>query len=363
MRIRRVGATPRRFANCNALLPVALPHPHSALFPTIKMANRESSMSLRHGKGTIVAVCALALGLGLTRLWVRTPAALQYWSASMTDEQGQAHSLPTGYALASGRLHIPVIGDTLEFLYSTFDFLDDRVKAYGNVSWAYPLMRHTAILSGPEGMATFYNRALVSTDTPSRMSTGSLLTAPPTPTPATPPPPVQITREHTPSPMLNAVAAGHMLSMADDERFRERRARVVAAVKDHAAIDAYLPAVEDVVLSYLRRWQASPSAFKLVPEVHKMCCEIATRIFIGVNDGGAAAGAIMPLSEAVMKGTQALPIPLPGMYVCCTRLCLFSGCASHKGNHCYHVQELHTGAVRRQHVSSKATTVTSLRLI
>lgn len=82
------------------------------------------------------------------------------WLARTTDERGSTNVLPPGYLLGGGPPRIPLIGDTLDFWASPYNFVDKRVRKYGNISWAFPFFKHTAILSGPEGLAAFYNRAL-----------------------------------------------------------------------------------------------------------------------------------------------------------------------------------------------------------
>lgn len=135
-------------------------------------------------------------------------------------------------------------------------------------------------------------------------------------------PPFAVMRADPTPTMMKAIAAGHILNLMDDETFRERRSLLLSAVKDHSAIDAYLPAIEGTMLRYMRKWNAmsnptSPSVkhrmFRWSDELHSMCADISAAILLGVQDDEGVTGAwIAPRASAALAGLQSMAVPLPG---------------------------------------------------
>jgi hypothetical protein len=91
---------------------------------------------------------------------------------------------------------VPIIGETLDFLWSPFQFAQDHARHFGNISMAQGFLSFTPanfiLLSGADGMRTFYNQDLVA-------RSGGY-----------------------PSHFIYGIG-GRILNMLDDDEFRHRR--------------------------------------------------------------------------------------------------------------------------------------------
>lgn len=239
---------------------------------------------------SIVALVLAVLAVPAVRRLIGTVLTLPFSSSSAL--ANNPHYIP-GYWAGAGKYALPVIGEPLEFLTSSFAYTLERARKFGHVAMGRPLGYKAVVLSGNDGMKAFYDYGNRSYAFPQQFITGIL--------------------------------GGHtILNMQDDAtspRFHERRDAFERALgyRRPAVIDQYLPIINRIISRHLRLWEQQTirdgNTIRLVDAAHLLCAEIATTIILGIEDGGALARRLLPfISDSLNAGQGAPPLPIPGTY-------------------------------------------------
>jgi cytochrome P450 len=191
-----------------------------------------------------------------------------------------------GYKYGLGRFKIPLFGDTIDFLLSAFTFLEDRVNKFGNICYCYVAFRNAVILSGADGMKTFYNEDLVGRHH-GQLSIGKSFFG-----------------------NLIVGMGGRILNTPQGRGYYTKREIINSVVSNQKLIQQFVPVLDTIIRRYITRWNSIRS-FKFVDEFHLMCSEIACKFILGV-DHEQIVRKVRGLNSDLLAGLNSVPMPLPG---------------------------------------------------
>jgi cytochrome P450 len=180
--------------------------------------------------------------------------------------------------LPPARRWFPVIGETLSFLAKPFEFIEDRVNAYGPVFRTHLLGKVTVILAGGETAGVFADEQLCVRD-------GSI-------------------PDH-----VRELFGGRSLGLLDGAEHATRKRQILAAFVPEA-LPAYLPAMQALVESTFARWASLP-AIEGIAELKRLSIAAIARNVISMSDG-ADLETLLGSFQILTAGFTGLPIALPG---------------------------------------------------
>jgi len=179
--------------------------------------------------------------------------------------------------LPPGRSGPPLLGETLSFLRDPFGFLASRRAAHGRVFRTRILGRNVAVLAGPDAVAAFLDAE-------------------------------NVTRELAHPNQVRTLFGGINMNMFDGARHLALKAMALEAF-DHAALASYLPPLEELVASTLRK--AAGREVSGVALFRQLAIEGIARNVFGLS-AGPETDALREDYGKVIDGLLAVPLPLPG---------------------------------------------------
>ncbi|KIG17740.1 cytochrome P450 [Enhygromyxa salina] len=189
-------------------------------------------------------------------------------------------SLPT----PPGKMGLPVVGETLEFLRSPGAFVDARRAKYGPVFFSRILGKPTVYLSGAEANHWVY------------AGEDKYL-------------------KNEWSPAIRELLGDDCLALISGDEHRGRR-KLLAPHFRRVGMDASVPSILSVARKHLRRWDtdARLGPMAMVPRIRALAFEIAATYLVGeVGDLGVPLGEFSGDFKAFTAGMfTALAVELPG---------------------------------------------------
>jgi cytochrome P450 len=178
-----------------------------------------------------------------------------------------------------GSTGLPGIGETLAFAKDPFGFIQERRARHGHVFRTSLLGNTTAVLVGPEAIATFYDPANV-------MRNGA-----------------------NPANVQTLFGGAGVINNLDGAPHARRQESVRAALS-REAIESYLPTMTRFVDAAFARW-TSAGEIGWNDELKRLAIETLGAVFASIESGPELA-ALVKRCEAIAAAFTALPIPLPG---------------------------------------------------
>lgn len=176
------------------------------------------------------------------------------------------------------RFSLPLVGDTLSFIKDPAGFMLRRSKELGPVFKASVLGKETVCLVGPEAFSLLLDDA-------------------------------NAERKNANPPHIEKIFDPRAVPFLDGEAHR-RRKRLLMEAFTPAALEDYLPVIEQIVARFTRRW-AQLGTFAFVPELNTLGFAIAATLFTGADPASTDPG-IEKAFDRVAAGLLSLPVPLPG---------------------------------------------------
>jgi cytochrome P450 len=281
---------------------------------------------------SLVAIILGVLAIPSVRHFIGWTATRPFFSESSL--KTNEHYIP-GYWFGSGKFALPVIGEPLEFMRSSFKFTLERARRFGHAATGKPFGYDVVFLSGSENINAFYdhgNRYVVTTMRPDRTTIAADHPSLPLAAKITHRSLLPLGSPFAPScrslafpqQFISGILGGHtILNMQDDAtspRFHERRDAFERALgyKRPSVVDQYLPLASRIMSRHLRLWEQQTikegKTIRLVDGLHLMCLEISTAIILGIEDGGAIAKRLLPFISDALNAGQSPPLPIPGTY-------------------------------------------------
>lgn len=184
----------------------------------------------------------------------------------------------TPLPLPPGGRWFPLIGETLSFLASPFDFVDRRVRSHGPIFRTHLLGKSTVILAGGETASVFADEKTCVRD-------GSM-------------------PEH-----VRQLFNGRSLPLLDGDEHLARKRQVLAALVPEALGD-YLADMQALVESTLGGF-AGQGPIAAIPELKRLSISVIAKNMVGL-EGGSDLDALLESYQVLLGGFTGLPIPLPG---------------------------------------------------
>ncbi|XP_068597272.1 cytochrome P450 26C1 [Brachionichthys hirsutus] len=215
-------------------------------------------------------LCALLL-LALTR---------RLWSLRWTRTRDRASSLP----LPEGSMGWPLIGETFHWLFQGSNFHISRRERHGNVFKTHLLGKPVVRVTGPENIRKILlgEHSLVCTQWP--QSTRIIL---------------------GPNTLVNSVGDMH-----------KRKRKILAKVFSRAALESYLPRLQDVVKSEICKWCSEPGSVEVYGAARSLTFRIAIGVLLGLRLEEDRIVYLAEIFEQLMNNLFSLPIdaPLTGLH-------------------------------------------------
>ncbi|MBS2011625.1 MAG: cytochrome P450 [Deltaproteobacteria bacterium] len=180
--------------------------------------------------------------------------------------------------LPPGGRWFPLIGETLAFLASPFEFVERRVKDHGPIFRTHLLGKPTVILAGGETAGVFADEKTCLRD-------GSM-------------------PDH-----VRELFGGRSLPLLDGDPHLTRKRQVLAALVPETFAD-YLPDMQAVIEARLGEL-AGRGPVAVIPELKRLAIEVIAKNMLGM-DRGADLDALLEGYQVLLAGFTGLPIPLPG---------------------------------------------------
>ena len=189
----------------------------------------------------------------------------------MTEAAAATRPLPSRFSL-------PLVGDTLSFIKDPAGFMLGRSKELGPVFKASILGKETVCLVGPEAFSLLLDDA-------------------------------NAQRKGANAPHIEKLFNAQAVPFLDGETHR-RRKRLLMEAFTPAALEEYLPIIEQIMARYQKRWEQL-GTFAFVPELNAMGFTIAGTLFVG-TDPEATDSSIENAFGQFGAGLLSIPIALPG---------------------------------------------------
>jgi cytochrome P450 len=173
---------------------------------------------------------------------------------------------------------LPLLGETLALLKDPFGFVESRARRLGPVFRTRVLGRPTAVITGPDATAKFIDAN-------------------------------DVQRAHAMPGNIQTLFGGRTLPVLDGDEHRARK-QVIMAAFTHEAIAGYVPPLAGMVHATLTRWAAAGEV-RAVDELRRTAIEAIALTILGQQPGPALDG-LRAEYAAILRGFQALPLPLPG---------------------------------------------------
>ncbi|MEA2666276.1 MAG: hypothetical protein QOI11_3220 [Candidatus Eremiobacteraeota bacterium] len=178
-----------------------------------------------------------------------------------------------------GSTGFPGLGETLAFTRDPFGFVRERRARYGRVFRTNLLGRTTAVLSGAEPLAAFYD-------------------------------PANVVREGANPANVQTLFGGRGVINNLDGAAHAARKRFVSAALSRDAIESYLPTMTRFVDAAFARWTAA-GEIGWNDELKRLAIETLGAVFTSAEPGDELA-ALVKRCELIARAFVALPVPLPG---------------------------------------------------
>ena len=182
--------------------------------------------------------------------------------------------------LPPGSSGLPLLGETLSFVKDIFGFIHTRTQAHGPVFRSHILGTPTVFISGPEVCDAWLDEKKIQRE-------GAF------------PPPVQ-----------ELFGGPGILPLMDGPAHRARK-RIILSGFSHEAIAGYLPALQTLIETSLKRW-AAKGFLKLLEELKMLAIEGICGNLLGLPAGDPTMAALVADYQFVFAAFAALPIRLPG---------------------------------------------------
>ncbi|WNG25383.1 cytochrome P450 [Cystobacter fuscus] len=167
----------------------------------------------------------------------------------MTPQADANAPSPENLPLPPGRMGLPLLGETLEFLRSSGAFAARRRRLYGPVFRSHVLGSPTAFLLGPDAIQWIF------------AGEGKYL-------------------KNRWTPGVRRLLGANSLSLLEGEEHLERR-RLLAPHFSYATMRGFVPAIESLATRHFERWAALPGDFTLWPAMRELAFEIALSLIFG----------------------------------------------------------------------------------
>lgn len=180
--------------------------------------------------------------------------------------------------LPPGGPWFPLIGETLSFLASPFDFIDRRVKSHGPIFRTHLLGKSTVILAGGETASVFSDEKTCKRD-------GSM-------------------PDH-----VRELFGGRSLPLLDGAEHVTRKRQVLAALVPETFAD-YLPDMQAIIERTLAD-AAGKGPIDGIAALKRLAISIIAKNIVGMEDGPDLEK-LLASYQVLLAGFTGLPIPLPG---------------------------------------------------
>ncbi|XP_048407085.1 cytochrome P450 26C1-like isoform X1 [Stegostoma tigrinum] len=219
-----------------------------------------------------------ALGTALTSLLsllLLLAVSRQLWTLGWNVSRDRGNKLP----LPKGSMGWPLLGETLHWMVEGSKFHTSRREKYGNVFKTHLLGRPVIRVSGAENIRRILlgEHRLVSAQWP-----------------------------HSTRLLLGLNTLGN----SSGELHRQRR-KILARVFSHAALDSYLPGIQQLVRSRVRAWCRGPSPVAVYPAAKALTFCIAVRILLGLRAADQQLDRLTATFEQLVENIFSLPVDMP----------------------------------------------------
>lgn len=194
---------------------------------------------------------------------------------SEVDSSGSAPSSPRPLP---SKFSLPLIGETLNFIKDPGGFMIRRSHELGRVFMVNILGKKTVCLVGPEAFSLLLDEA-------------------------------NAQRKGANAPHVEKLFDPHAVPFLDGETHRRRKKLLMEAFTP-AALEEYLPVIEQIISRYQKRWEKLGTV-ALVPELNAMGFSIAATLFTGA-DPEASAADIETAFGQIGAGLLSIPVAIPG---------------------------------------------------
>jgi cytochrome P450 len=176
-----------------------------------------------------------------------------------------------------GSTGLPILGETLTYLKDAFSFIEDRVQIHGPVFKTSILGRKAVVISGPQASEIFMNGKICQ-------------------------------REGSMPPHIQILFGGKSLPLLDGQTHLNRKLLILKAFS-RDAMESYLPAMQENVENYFRKWEKS-GEFRFLEEAKQMSLETICINIFGLKPGEKM-DTLRKYYDVVGRGFISLPVNLP----------------------------------------------------
>ncbi|XP_028651195.1 cytochrome P450 26C1 isoform X1 [Erpetoichthys calabaricus] len=215
---------------------------------------------------TVTSVLSVLLLLAVSR---------QLWTLRWTLTRDRTSVLP----LPKGSMGWPLFGETFHWLLEGSTFHISRRGRYGNVFKTHLLGKPVIRVTGADNIRKILlgEHKLVSTQWP--LSTRIIL---------------------GPHTLINSVGEHH-----------KRKRKIFATVFSQAALESYIPRIQEVVRSEVARWCSVCKAINVYSATKALTFRIAVRVLLGFNIEDAQLTHLSKTFEQLMENLFSLPLDVP----------------------------------------------------
>ncbi|XP_054880708.1 cytochrome P450 26C1-like [Poeciliopsis prolifica] len=199
----------------------------------------------------------------------------QLWSLRWSLTRDPNSSLP----LPRGSMGWPLVGETFHWLFQGSNFHISRRKRHGNVFKTHLLGKPLIRVTGAENIRKILlgEHSLVCTQWP--QSTRIIL---------------------GPNTLVNSVGDIH-----------RRKRKILAKVFSRAALESYLPRLQDVIKAEIAKWVSDPGSVDVYAAAKSLTFRIAVRVLLGLQMEEERIVYLATTFEQLMNNLFSLPIDTP----------------------------------------------------
>ncbi|XP_015249688.1 PREDICTED: cytochrome P450 26B1 [Cyprinodon variegatus] len=199
----------------------------------------------------------------------------QLWSLRWSLTRDKESSLP----LPRGSMGWPLVGETFHWLFQGSNFHISRRERHGNVFKTHLLGKPLIRVTGAENIRKILlgEHNLVCTQWP--QSTRIIL---------------------GPNTLVNSVGDLH-----------RRKRKILAKVFSRAALESYLPRVQDVIKTEISKWCSEPGSIDVYSAAKSLTFRIAVRVLLGLQMEEERIVYLAKIFEQLMNNLFSLPIDTP----------------------------------------------------